>query len=374
MDRFRELLACPACGGTLSVDWSCGGCHARFEAPDGIPNLRLPSDARTETVRRFYERAPFPGYPPRDTLQTLRLRAGRSGFAPLLDRAIAGDARVVEIGCGTGQMCLYLARVERVVVGVDLARASLLLGASAAQRFGLDRVQFVETDLQQSGLRAGAFDVVYSAGVLHHTPSPRASFARLAQLARPGGLIVVGVYNAFARLPSRVRRLLVRLSGFRRVPFDPVLSERRHDEARRTAWLRDQYRHPEEHRHTLAEVQRWFAENGVEYLRTYPSAVLNDETDDLFTRAADNWQLEGWLAQLGWMRTLGREGGLFFTIGRRGSATGIPVAVSALPAARHRTCRPAIAPGASQADVGCPVTSRLPRCESLSRLATRSTL
>jgi hypothetical protein len=56
-------------------------------------------------------------------------------------------------------------------------------------------------------------------------------------------------------------------------------------------------------------------ENDVEYLRTYPSAVWGDESRDLFARADDNWQLESWLAQLGWMRTLGREGGLFFTIG-----------------------------------------------------------
>jgi hypothetical protein len=87
--------------------------------------------------------------------------------------------------------------------------------------------------------------------------------------------------------------------------------------ARREAWLRDQYQHPEEHRHTLAEVQSWFAENGVEYVRSYPSAVLGDEPYDLFAPAEDNWTLEGWLAQLGWMWTLGREGGLFFTIGRR---------------------------------------------------------
>jgi hypothetical protein len=37
----------------------------------------------------------------------------------------------------------------------------------------------------------------------------------------------------------------------------------------------------------------------------------------LFTRAADNWGLESWLTQIAWMRTLGREGGLFFTIGRK---------------------------------------------------------
>jgi len=274
-------------------------------------------DLRTEAVRRFYERAPFPGYPPRDSLHALRVRAERSAFVRLLDRAIPGDARVVEMGCGTGQMSLYLARADRLVVGADLTRASLLLGKAAARRLGVARVLFVETDLRCSGLTPGAFDVVYCSGVVHHTPDPRASFARLVTLARPGGMIVVGVYNAFARVPSRVRRVVARLSGFRIVPFDPVLRERRAEPARREAWLRDQYQHPEEHRHTLAEVQRWFAENDVEYVRSYPSAVLGDEPEDLFAPADDNWTFEGWLAQLGWMRTLGREGGLFFTIGRR---------------------------------------------------------
>jgi SAM-dependent methyltransferase len=316
---LRQLLACPACASPLAADWCCRGCAARYDAPDGIPNLRLPGDARTDAVRRFYERAPFPGYASSETLQALHLRAERSAFARLINHAIAGDARVVEVGCGTGQMCLYLARADRVVVGADLTRASLALGAAAARRFGLDRVLFVETDLRRPGLRAASFDVVFTSGVLHHTPDPRASFARLARLARPGGAIVVGVYNAFARIPLRLRRVVARLSRYRLVPFDPVLRDRRHDPARREAWLRDQYQHPEEHRHTLAEVQRWFAENGVDYLRAYPSAMLADDSDDLFAKADDDWRVEGWLAQLGWMRTLGHEGGLFFTIGRRRS-------------------------------------------------------
>src|SRR6059036_1335280 len=206
MDDFRALLACPACADPLSADWVCCGCGARFDAQDGIPNLRLPDDGRTDAVRRFYDRAPFPGYPPRDSLEALHARAERSLFTRLLDRAISGDARIVEIGCGTGQMCAYLARADRLIIGADLTRASLLLADSASRRFGLERVRFVETDLLRPGLRAGAFDVVYSSGVLHHTPDPRASFARVVQLARPGGTIVLGVYNALARLPARLRR------------------------------------------------------------------------------------------------------------------------------------------------------------------------
>jgi 2-polyprenyl-3-methyl-5-hydroxy-6-metoxy-1,4-benzoquinol methylase len=318
MADFRELLACPTCRGALAADWSCRACGDRFDAPDGIPNLRAHRDDRTDAVRRFYDSTPFPGYPPTSvSLSALHARAERSPLARLLNRAIAGDARIADIGCGTGQMSLYLARADRMVIGADLARGPLLAAADAARRTGLDRVRFVETDLWRPGLMAGAFDVIYSAGVLHHTPDPRAAFARLVPLVRPGGTIVVGVYNAFARVPLRLRRLLARWAGWRLVPFDGVLRERSQEPARRQAWLRDQYQHPEEHRHTLAEVQGWFTENGIEYLRAYPSAMLGEEPEDLFAPAADNWRVEGWLAQLGWMRTIGHEGGLFFTMGRR---------------------------------------------------------
>jgi len=166
--------------------------------------------------------------------------------------------------------------------------------------------------------RAGAFDVVYSSGVLHHTPDPREAFAKIVPLARPGGLIVVGLYNSFARIPLRLRRAVARLSGYRWIPFDPVLRDRSDEPERREAWLRDQYRHPEEHRHTLCEVQKWFAANDVEYLRTYPSPLLGEEAHDLLSPIADTWRPEAWLAQLSWMRTLGREGGLFVIVGRRG--------------------------------------------------------
>src|SRR5205823_7341441 len=103
-----DLLACPSCEGALTEpfieQWACSGCGSSYDAPDAIPNLRLPGDARTERVRDFYDGAPFPGYPPRVRLEWLRARAERSEFARLLDRTIPGDASIVDLGCGTGQM------------------------------------------------------------------------------------------------------------------------------------------------------------------------------------------------------------------------------------------------------------------------------
>jgi SAM-dependent methyltransferase len=284
---------------------------------------RAGADDATDGVRAFYTVAPFPGYPPNETLSGLRRKAERSELARLLDRAIPGDASVVEVGCGTGQMSLFLARADRTVVGADLTRASLELGRDAARRFGVEGVTFVETDLRSPGLMKGAFDVVYSSGVLHHTPDPRSSFASIARLAKQGGFVVVGLYNVYARIPHRLRRAFAKATGMRWFPFDPVLRDRHAEPDRREAWLRDQYLHPLEHRHTVAEVRRWFRENGVEFLRTYPTALVADEPigeDDLFAPAEDDWSLEALLAQVGWARTLWAEGGLFVVIGRRAGA------------------------------------------------------
>ena len=227
-------------------------------------------DARTEAVRRFYDAAPFPGYPPRDSLQALRARADRNPFVRLLDEAIAGDARIVEVGCGTGQMCLYLARADRVVVGIDLSRAALRLGAEAARRFGLGGCG-----------SSSPICATPACGPARSTSSipPACCTTRPTRGRRSPGSRGWRAPAAPSCSASTTRsRACPRGCAARRpgspasalVPFDPVLRDRAAEPARREAWLRDQYQHPEEHVHTLAEVQAWFAENGVEYLRAYP--------------------------------------------------------------------------------------------------------
>ncbi|HEY2513059.1 MAG TPA: methyltransferase domain-containing protein [Polyangiaceae bacterium] len=324
---FVDLLACPKCRGALESARDggrealrCMACAELYPIFGGIAALRVNAEDRTEKVRDFYMESPFPNYPPNDTLSGLRGRAARSEFARLLDDAVPGDANIVEIGCGTGQMSLFLATADRRILGADLTRASLELAHSASVRYDLPSAQFIETDLRQPGLREGAFDVVYSSGVLHHTPDPRASFKSMAKLARPGGMVVLGLYNAYARFPHRLRRGVARLTGFRFIPLDPVLRSREAEPERRKAWFRDQYQHPEEHRHTVAEVQRWFRENDIDYVRTYPDALIGAEPlgrGELFMPSEDDWGLENVLSQIGWSASLGHEGGLWVTVGRK---------------------------------------------------------
>jgi 2-polyprenyl-3-methyl-5-hydroxy-6-metoxy-1,4-benzoquinol methylase len=315
MRSSDDLLACPRCAGPLRA-LRCNRCPFQYDAPGGIPDLRLPGDGGSERVRGFYSESPFPGYPPGESLTALRARAARSEFARSLDAAIPGDATVLEMGCGTGQLSLFLASAQRLVVGADLTRAALELGHRAAERFGVHGVRFVETDLHAPGLRPESFDVVVCSGVLHHTADPGESFAAVARLVRRGGVMVVGLYNAFARLPLRARRLVARLSGYRFIPGDPVLEDRFAEPDRRKSWLRDQYQHVVEHRHTLGEVRAWFRANGMTYLRAFPSTLFGRPENELFAEE-DDWAVERAVAQLVWMRSLGSEGGLFVAVGAK---------------------------------------------------------
>ena len=110
---------------------------SHYVVEEGIPRLFVPGDDEsegrdvTEVVKQFYEDTPFPNYDDLDTSRALLEKARAGRFARLLNEQIPYDARVVEIGCGTGQLTNFLAIAHRSVLGVDVCLNSLRL----AERF-----------------------------------------------------------------------------------------------------------------------------------------------------------------------------------------------------------------------------------------------
>jgi len=86
-----------------------------------------------------------------------------------------GGKRVLEVGCGIGTDTMNFARAGARVTAVDLSSASLDLARQRAKVFGLDdRITFVEANAEQLSqfVTPGEYDLVYSFGVIHHTPHP----------------------------------------------------------------------------------------------------------------------------------------------------------------------------------------------------------
>ena len=94
------------------------------------------------------------------------------GFARYADWS---GKRVLEIGCGLGTDTINFARAGASITAVDLSSKSLELAHQRARVFGLeDRVVFHEADAERlcEVVAPEPFDLVYSFGVIHHSPRP----------------------------------------------------------------------------------------------------------------------------------------------------------------------------------------------------------
>src|SRR6185295_8732391 len=83
--------------------------------------------------------------------------------------------KVLEIGCGIGTDTINFARHGAQVTAVDLTEKSLEVARQRAKVFGLeDRIRFIQANAEKLSetVPVQKYDLVYSFGVIHHTPHP----------------------------------------------------------------------------------------------------------------------------------------------------------------------------------------------------------
>lgn len=273
-----------------------------------------------QKVRAFYEACSFPGYEEFDTPFDLVEKAGRGIYARLLDEQLPLGVRILDAGCGTGQLTMFLSVLNRPVLGIDFSLASLRKGHAFAERFEQRNARFAQMDLFHPALREGTFDYVFCNGVLHHTADAAGGFRVLCRLLKPNGYIALGLYNTYGRLLLDLRRLVFRLTRNRLVWLDFFMRQRVLGPEKKRIWFLDQYENPHEQKVSVGTVLEWFRRNDIEYINSVPKINVGerfDATERLFERHDPGSRLDHALAQLGWIFTQGREGGFFILIGRK---------------------------------------------------------
>jgi ubiquinone/menaquinone biosynthesis C-methylase UbiE/uncharacterized protein YbaR (Trm112 family) len=331
LSRITETLVCPACQANLHVSpgyAKCSSCSNVFPCEEGIPLLFWASDwpaSRpdvTETMKSFYEATPFPNYDDLDSSSALREKATRGIFARLLDEQIHHGAKVLEVGCGTGQLSNFLGMTwGRSVLGTDLCLNSLKLAEQFRKQNQIENVSFLQMNLFRPVFQPESFDVVVSNGVLHHTSNPFLAFQTISKLVKRGGFIVIGLYNKYSRLTTDFRRFIFRLSGDRFKFLDSRLRDRNANDVRKHTWFMDQYKNPHESKHTFGEVQQWIESSGFEFINSIPKATAESFAPDekLFEPNPNGTKFDHFLVQFGDLLSGGRDGGFFIMIGRRKS-------------------------------------------------------
>lgn len=297
---------------------------------DNIPLLFWPTEWDesksdvTNIVKSFYEETPFPNYDDFDNTGVLIEKAGQGLFAKLLDEQIPFGARVLECGCGTGQLSNFLSISNRMVVGTDICLNSLKLGQQFKEKNDLKRVNFVQMNLFRPIFKAETFDLVISNGVLHHTADPFLAFKSIARLVKRDGYILIGLYHKYGRLITDFRRWLFRASGDRLKFLDPNLRKMRSSDAKKRAWFMDQYKHPHESKHTIGEVLEWFQATDFDFVRSIPRSVPLQpfsSKENLFKPERPGNMIERFLVEMGMVFRGSQEGGFFIVIGKKKGAT-----------------------------------------------------
>jgi 2-polyprenyl-3-methyl-5-hydroxy-6-metoxy-1,4-benzoquinol methylase len=106
--------------------------------------------------------------------------------------------RVLEVGCGIGTDSINFARAGADLTAVDLSGESLAIAKQRAGVMGVaDRIQFVQANAEEltSAVSGEPYDLIYSFGVIHHTPRPERALTEMRELAAPGGTLKLMVYH-----------------------------------------------------------------------------------------------------------------------------------------------------------------------------------
>jgi 2-polyprenyl-3-methyl-5-hydroxy-6-metoxy-1,4-benzoquinol methylase len=110
--------------------------------------------------------------------------------------------RVLEIGCGIGTATICFARAGASVTAVDLSPKSLELAKQRAEVFGLShRIEFYQADAEKLSdvVPPAPYDLIYSFGVIHHTPHPERVIDQIrTHFVKPESILKLMVYHRYS--------------------------------------------------------------------------------------------------------------------------------------------------------------------------------
>jgi SAM-dependent methyltransferase len=288
-----ELLADPRTGEPLTLDEDGARAGERLLAPRQGGVLRfVESESYAQSFGREWNwfaqtQLDRPGENRTESRQTF---AAKTGLAP----ADLEGKTVLEIGCGMGRFAEVAASYGANVVGIDLSAAVDAAHGNLGER---PNTAFLQADVFDLPLREESFDLVYSIGVLHHTPDTRAAFLQLPRLLKPGGQIAIWVYTSERRVGYAASDLLRRattrmreerllklcrgaapLGALYRTRFgrylSPLLPVSHHpDPEWRVLDTFDWYAPKYQWKHDWPEVEGWFREAGLEDVRRHEVPV-----------------------------------------------------------------------------------------------------
>ena len=292
----------------------------KYLIEDGIIKFQI-TDNITKKVAEFYNSNPFPHYSDNENKHTLLLKGDNNPLVYQFKKYVGFNKNVLEVGPGTCQLSMYLAiGTNNQIVAFDPTLESLKLGQKFAKLNDIKNISFVNADIFDEVLKENVFDFVWCNGVLHHTKDPYNAFKIILKTVKKDGYIIIGLYNKFGRIRTKVRNFFYKIFGKKFLMiFDPMLRNiKKKSEKQIEAWIKDQYAHPVESLHTYDEILGWFKLNDVEFVNSIPACDVVSKNENIFDKTTSGNLISRILSQIIMIFSAsGGDGGLFMFIGKK---------------------------------------------------------
>jgi tetratricopeptide (TPR) repeat protein len=280
-----------------------------------LPLLNDISDEVSLKVRDLYEENPYPRW----------VNLGLS-FKPMSISKIVDDiplklhdykiseiekSEILIAGCGTGQDGIQTASRFKgsKVLAIDLSLSSLSYAKRKTEELGIKNIDYMQADILDLGKLDRQFDIIESAGVLHHMDKPMAGWKVLTECLKPGGLMKVGLYSELARqyivkIKKEISNADIGSSDEEMKSFrDSIIgSEKDHYELilftrdfYSLSELKDLLFHVQEHRFTIPQIKDCLNELGLKFCGFESAKIVSNFTQTNKNKN-DPYDLDKWQA------------------------------------------------------------------------------
>jgi len=158
----------------------------------------------SKKVRKQYEESPYPRW--RYFNQLISVVDFKTDFnAQIYPNKIDLDKEfdspnILLAGCGTGQHLMALTRYKGAkILAIDLSLSSIAYAKRKVEELNLKNIEFLQVDILELGKLKNKFDIIESAGTLHHMKDPKKGLENLLRLLKKNGLLRLGLYSKLAR-------------------------------------------------------------------------------------------------------------------------------------------------------------------------------
>ena len=328
MNKINNDLICPIDGSVITQQSNKFLYFKKFKYPiiSGIPclytdiNNNNSDGKKLINVKKFYTKYPFPNYNEFDDIKRFIKVAKKNHFSKLLSQQLGDNKKILEVGCGTGQLTNYLAATtfSKKIYGTDLSLNSLKLANDFKKKNNLSNIEFIQTNLFHPCFRKSSMDLVISNGVIHHTYNSEIGFYKISELVKPGGYIIISLYNYLGRLITLINRFLYKIFGIKGLFLDKYLKSNISLQ-KKNSWIQDQYNHPVESLHSMGDVLNWFQKYKISFISSIPKIIGKfGDNEELFRKQLIGDIVDRFNIQFEMIFNYQfKEGGLFMMIGKK---------------------------------------------------------